>query len=132
MFFVYATYYNGGSRVGCSDEFSLGEQLEGLPLILGLLTDWVRQSLSNFGKSLISHSGWMTLLDTIKIYLHSNENCDCDSCSVLFVFFLGHMVAKDFVDIKNYLLWTSEVIRVASFREARGSLCFMCLLRQLG
>ncbi|KIM71160.1 hypothetical protein PILCRDRAFT_830519 [Piloderma croceum F 1598] len=32
---------NGGGRVACSDEFSLGEQLEGLPLILGLLADWV-------------------------------------------------------------------------------------------
>jgi len=56
MFFVYATNENGGGRVACSDEFSLGEQLEGLPLILGLLTDWVRQSLSNFGKSLTSRS----------------------------------------------------------------------------
>jgi hypothetical protein len=45
MFFVYAANDNGGGRVACSDEFSLGEQLEGLPLILGLLTDWVRQSL---------------------------------------------------------------------------------------
>jgi hypothetical protein len=45
MFFVYAANENGGGRVACSDEFSLGEQLEGLPLILGLLTDWVRQSL---------------------------------------------------------------------------------------
>jgi hypothetical protein len=39
MFFVYATNENEGSRVACSDEFSLGEQLEGLLLILGLLTD---------------------------------------------------------------------------------------------
>jgi hypothetical protein len=45
MFFVYAANENGGGCVAFSDEFSLGEQLEGLPLILGLLTDWVRQSL---------------------------------------------------------------------------------------
>ena len=48
MFFVYATNEKGGGRVACSDEFSLGEQLEGLPLMLGLLTDWVRHSLSNW------------------------------------------------------------------------------------
>jgi len=41
IFFVYATNENGGGHVACSDEFSLGEQLEGLPLILGLLTGWV-------------------------------------------------------------------------------------------
>ncbi|KIM81670.1 hypothetical protein PILCRDRAFT_821432, partial [Piloderma croceum F 1598] len=38
MSFVYATNENGGGRVACSDEFSPGEQLEGRPLILGLLT----------------------------------------------------------------------------------------------
>ena len=56
MFFVYVTNQNGDGRVACSDEFSLGEHLEGLPLILGLLTDWVRQTLSNFGENLTSRS----------------------------------------------------------------------------
>jgi hypothetical protein len=41
IFFVYSVNDSGGGRVACSDEFSLGQQLEGLPLILGLLTDWV-------------------------------------------------------------------------------------------
>jgi len=95
IFFVYATNENGGGHVACSDEFSLGEQLEGLPLILGLLTDWVRQSLSNFGESLTNHSRWITLLNTIKNSLRTNENSDCDSCPVLFVFLLGQMAGKD-------------------------------------
>ncbi|KAF8804939.1 hypothetical protein BYT27DRAFT_7258695 [Phlegmacium glaucopus] len=37
----YSVNDGGGGRVACSDEFSLGQQLEGPPLILGLLTDWV-------------------------------------------------------------------------------------------
>ena len=73
MFFVYATNENGGGRVACSDEFSLGEHLEGLPLILGLLTDWVRQSLSNLGEYLTSRSRWITLLNTTKNTLRTNE-----------------------------------------------------------
>jgi hypothetical protein len=43
--------------------------------------------LSNFGKSL-SCSRWIT------------------PRPVLFVFLLDHMMAEDFVNIKNYLLWT--------------------------
>lgn len=38
---VYSVDDSGGGRVACSDEFSLGQQLEGLTFILGLLTDWV-------------------------------------------------------------------------------------------
>ena len=42
IFFVYSTLVEDESgHVACSDEFSLGRTLEGLPLILGLLTDWV-------------------------------------------------------------------------------------------
>ena len=43
IFFVYSVLNDSGGvgRVACSDEFSLGQQLEGLPLILDLLTDWV-------------------------------------------------------------------------------------------
>jgi len=41
IFFVYSVNDSGGGHVACSDEFSLGQQLEVLPLILGLLTDWV-------------------------------------------------------------------------------------------
>ena len=42
IFFVYSPYVRiVGGRLSCSEEFSIGEQLEGLPLILGLLTDWV-------------------------------------------------------------------------------------------
>jgi hypothetical protein len=46
VFFTYKENTNGGGTVAsCSDQISLGEQLERLPLILGLLTDWVYQSL---------------------------------------------------------------------------------------
>jgi hypothetical protein len=41
IFFVYKGNENGGGTVACSDEISLGPQLERLPLVLGLLTDWV-------------------------------------------------------------------------------------------
>ena len=42
--FVYKGNENGGGTVACSDEISLGPQLERLPLVLGLLTEWVCQS----------------------------------------------------------------------------------------
>jgi len=41
IFFVYKGNESGGGTVACSDEISLGPQLEQLPLVLGLLTDWV-------------------------------------------------------------------------------------------
>ena len=44
IFFVYKGNESGGGTVACSDEISLGPQLEWLPLVLGLLTDWVCQS----------------------------------------------------------------------------------------
>jgi len=40
VFFVYSTT-GGGGFVSCSDEYVVGTQFEGLPLILGLLHDWV-------------------------------------------------------------------------------------------
>ena len=44
IFFIYTSLANEsrGGHVACSDEFILGPNLEGLTLILGLLTDWVR------------------------------------------------------------------------------------------
>jgi len=42
IFFVYhMTDNDAGGSVSCSDEYSVGPQFEGLPLILGLLHDWV-------------------------------------------------------------------------------------------
>lgn len=41
IFFIYTSLSSEKGHVACSDEFSLGTHLEGLPLILGLLTDWV-------------------------------------------------------------------------------------------
>jgi hypothetical protein len=43
IFFVYKGNESGGGTVACSNKISLGPQLEQLPLVLGLLTDWVCQ-----------------------------------------------------------------------------------------
>jgi len=40
IFFMYSAGENGG-YVSCSEEFNIGPQFDGLPLILGLLHDWV-------------------------------------------------------------------------------------------
>ena len=83
MFFVYAANESGGGHVACSDEFFLGEQLEGLPLILGLLTDWVCRS--DINGSLTSHFRWIMPLNTINNSLHTNKNDYYDFSLVLFV-----------------------------------------------
>ena len=52
----------------CSDKFSLGQQLEGISLILELLTDWVCPSfLGNLGEGLTNCSR-RNLLDNITAY----------------------------------------------------------------
>ena len=48
IFFIYTSLSSEKGHVACSDEFSLGTHLEGLPLILGLLTDWVCATLFFF------------------------------------------------------------------------------------
>ena len=46
--FVYNMAKGGGGFVSCSDEYNIGAQFEGLPLILGLLHDWVCESQCGF------------------------------------------------------------------------------------
>ncbi|KAF8334622.1 uncharacterized protein EI90DRAFT_2993534 [Cantharellus anzutake] len=41
VFFVYSATSGGGGSVSCSNQYEIGPQYEGLPLILGLLHDWV-------------------------------------------------------------------------------------------
>jgi len=42
VFFIFNAADSGeGGTVSISDEFRLGEDLSGLPLVLGLLSDWV-------------------------------------------------------------------------------------------
>lgn len=42
VFFIFNAAHSGeGGTVSISDEFRLGEDLSGLPLVLGLLSDWV-------------------------------------------------------------------------------------------
>ncbi|KAG1763890.1 hypothetical protein EV702DRAFT_1205343 [Suillus placidus] len=43
-FFIYSVDENGGDRVACSEQFSLGSNLEGQLLVQGLLTDWVENT----------------------------------------------------------------------------------------
>ena len=64
LFFIYSVNDGGDGRVVCPDEFLLGQQLEGLPLILGLLTDWLCPSFLT--ESLTNHSRWTMPLHTIK------------------------------------------------------------------
>ena len=75
IFFVYSVNDNGGGHVACSDEFSLGQQLEGLPLILGLLTDWVCPSFpGNLSEGLTNCSRWTMPLYTIKSSSLTNDD----------------------------------------------------------
>ena len=72
LFFVYSVNDSGlGGRVACSDEFPLGQQLEGLPLILGLLTDWVCPFFPiNISEGLTNCSRWTMPMHTISKVLH--------------------------------------------------------------
>ncbi|KAF7760588.1 hypothetical protein Agabi119p4_11264 [Agaricus bisporus var. burnettii] len=45
VFFVYRVAIDGGGVVSCSEEFNIGPRFEGLPLILGLLHDWVNNTM---------------------------------------------------------------------------------------
>ena len=75
IFFVYSANDSGGGRVACSDEFSLGQQLEGLPLILGLLTDWVCPSFpGSLSDGLTNCSRWTMPLHMIKSSSRTNND----------------------------------------------------------
>ena len=48
IFFIYCMQDDGSGLVSFSYEYNIGKQYEGLPLILGLLHDWVCKFQSNF------------------------------------------------------------------------------------
>jgi hypothetical protein len=58
VFFIYEVKEVGG-LISCSSEYSIGRQFQNLPLILGILRDWVCAfSIECFGrKMIIFHKG---------------------------------------------------------------------------
>jgi hypothetical protein len=75
IFFVFSKNASEGGYVAYSEEFSLGEQLEGLPLILGLLTDWVRSFFpSNLIKGLTNCFRSTIQLHGIKSSSRTNDD----------------------------------------------------------
>jgi hypothetical protein len=64
IFFLYNSADNGGGHVSCSEEYSIGSQFEGLPLILGLLHDWVSKFRSDYFRRDTDYPvhRWTTLL----------------------------------------------------------------------